>query len=49
MKKLKNEDLAKVNGGGISLAKIGMFGAVVSFIIGVVRGFARPFTCSSGK
>lgn len=49
MKKLKNEDLVKVNGGGFSFAKISMFGAVVSFFIGFVRGFTRPFTCRSGK
>lgn len=49
MKKLKNDDLAKVNGGGIKFSKIGMFGVVVSFVIGFISGFTRPLTCSSRK
>lgn len=49
MKKLKNEELTKVNGGGIKFTKVGILGAVVSFVIGFVSGMTRPFTCSSGK
>ena len=49
MEKLKNEELTKVNGGGIKFSKIGVLGAVVSFVIGFVSGMTRPLTCSSGK
>ena len=49
MKKLNNEELVKVSGGGISFSKIGILGAVVSFVIGFVSGMTRPLTCSSGK
>jgi hypothetical protein len=46
MIKLDNEDLKKINAGGISFGLgLAIAGAVV-FIIGVVDGFVRPLRCN---
>lgn len=46
MKKLKNNDLKKINGGGVS-ATIGiLIGAGIVFLIGLIDGYVRPLKCN---
>ncbi len=40
---LKNEELQNVVGGGIG--KWVVIGGLISFVIGVIDGFLRPFKC----
>ena len=40
---LKNEELQNVVGGGIG--KWVVIGGLISFIVGVIDGFLRPFKC----
>lgn len=46
MKKLKKNEMIKVNGGGISLSFGLLIGAGVVFIIGLIDGFVRPLQCN---
>ncbi len=46
MEKLKNNDLKKINGGGVS-ATIGiLIGAGIVFLIGLIDGYVRPLKCN---
>ncbi|MBQ8193182.1 MAG: class IIb bacteriocin, lactobin A/cerein 7B family [Bacilli bacterium] len=49
--KLKQEELINVNGGVFKLAagKILVLGGIAVFVIGLIGGYTRPSTCSSGK
>ena len=40
---LKNEELQNVIGGGIG--KWVVIGGLITFIVGVIDGFLRPFKC----
>jgi hypothetical protein len=40
---LKNEELQNVVGGGIG--KWVVIGGLISFVVGVIDGFLRPFKC----
>lgn len=43
---LEDEELKKVNGGGLSLwGAIGIVTGVI-FVIGVIDGFVRPLSCN---
>lgn len=43
---LEDEELKKVNGGGLSLwSAIGIVTGVI-FVIGVIDGFVRPLSCN---
>lgn len=44
MKKLNNEELCQINGGGNILLGLAAIG--VTFIIGVIDGFVRPLKCN---
>ena len=44
MKKLNDEDLAKINGGITGWAVVGI-GLVVTFVAGIIDGIARPKKC----
>ncbi len=46
---LKEEELIGIQGGAIKSSVIAIIGAGVVFIIGVINGLTRPYTCSSGK
>ncbi len=46
MKVLANEELMKVNGGGIGLQIAAGIAAVGIFLIGVLDGFLRPLACN---
>ena len=46
MIKLDNEDLKKINAGGISFGLGLAIAGALGFIIGVVDGFVRPLRCN---
>lgn len=48
---LKQEELININGGALRLTagKLLIAGGIAVFIIGLLSGFSRPSTCSSGK
>ncbi|MCM1371203.1 MAG: class IIb bacteriocin, lactobin A/cerein 7B family [Clostridium sp.] len=46
MKNLTNEELKKVNGGGISLGVGLLIAAGVVFLIGAIDGYVRPLRCN---
>ena len=45
MKKLKNEDLKEISGGGFSIGIAIAVAAVVSFVSGIISGIANPESC----
>ncbi len=45
MKQLKNEELQKIEGGGIGFTTGLIITAGVAFLIGVIDGFVRPLPC----
>ena len=48
MKKLNNEEMIKVKGGAFSYKLLlGIFGAGIVFVIGVVDGLINPRKCNS--
>ncbi len=46
MKKLNNEEMKYVSGGGISILGFFGIGSLVTFLAGVIDGFARPLKCN---
>lgn len=46
MKKLKNNDLKKINGGGVSATVGILIGAGIVFLIGLIDGYVRPLKCN---
>lgn len=42
MKRLKNEDLKSINGGGFSIGLAIGISAIVSFVSGIISGIANP-------
>jgi len=44
MKTLKNEELKKIQGGGLGACLL--IGAGVVFLIGVIDGYTRPLKCN---
>ena len=46
---LKEEELISIQGGAIKSGIIALIGAGVVFIIGVINGITRPYTCSSSR
>ena len=45
MKKIENEKLKEIYGGGFSLGSGLLIGGFVTFIIGVRGGYVRPLAC----
>ena len=45
MEKLKVEEMKQIVGGGITAWGALGIGAILTFIAGVIDGFARPFKC----
>ena len=45
MKRLKNEDLKNINGGGFSIGLAIAISAIVSFVSGIISGIANPEPC----
>ena len=46
MQKINNEDLKKINGGGMSFGIGALIGAGIVFLVGLVDGFVRPLKCN---
>ncbi len=46
MKKLKDNELKKVEGGGVNIGLWIGIGAGISFLIGLVDGIIRPLKCN---
>lgn len=42
---LKETELLEIKGGGINWTIVGIGGAVISFLIGLVDGYLRPLKC----
>ena len=45
MKKLNELDEKRIKGGGLSIAAIFGIGSLVTFIVGIFDGIARPLKC----
>lgn len=46
MRKLTNQELNKISGGGISWGLASLIAAGATFIIGVIDGYIRPLACN---
>ncbi len=46
MRKLTNEELLNVDGGGLKIGLAFALAAGVSFLIGVIDGIIRPLRCN---
>ena len=46
---LITEELINIQGGAIKSGVIAIIGAGIVFIIGVINGITRPYTCSSSR
>ena len=46
MKELTNEELVKLDGGGLSVWAIIGIAALVVFTIGIFDGYTRPLSCN---
>ncbi len=50
MNYLSDYELTKINGGAIRIGAVGaVIGAGVVFIIGLISGLTRPYSCVSNK
>lgn len=47
MENMTNKELYEVKGGGINLGMVAGFGAVASFIIGIIDGLINPKKCNN--
>ena len=47
MKKLNNEKLKEIKGGGINWSLMAGIGALTSFFIGVIDGLINPKKCNN--
>ena len=45
MKKINNNELKKINGGGISFGVAIIVSALVSLVAGIISGIANPDPC----
>lgn len=46
---LNNEELIAIQGGAIRGGLIAVIGAGIVFVIGLINGITRPYTCGSGR
>lgn len=47
MKKISNEQLKEVKGGGVNWSLVAGIGAVTSFLIGIIDGLINPKKCNN--
>lgn len=45
MKNLNDNELMKINGGGINLGIVALVAGGITFIIGIFDGIVRPLKC----
>ena len=43
--KLKDEELLKINGGEVNASVILGIAGAITFVVGIVDGFLRPYKC----
>ena len=43
---LTNEEMLKVSGGAVNWSIIGVAGAIVTLIAGIIDGYLRPLKCN---
>lgn len=46
MRKINQEELVSIQGGGLSVWAITGIAAAITFIVGVFDGFTRPLKCN---
>lgn len=46
MKKMNDEELKEINGGGLNIGAIVGIAAGITLLIGVIDGFVRPLKCN---
>ena len=46
MKKLNNNEMKKINGGGVNIGLWIGIGAGITFLIGLIDGIFRPLKCN---
>lgn len=46
MKNLSNNEMKKIDGGGVNVGLLMGIGAGISFLIGLVDGLIRPLRCN---
>ncbi len=46
MKNIEKEELKNITGGGLSVMGFFGIGSLITFLAGVVDGFARPLKCN---
>ena len=46
---LNDEELININGGAVKSAVLALVGAGIVFVIGVINGLTRPYTCNSSR
>ena len=46
MKRIKEEEMKKVKGGGVNWSLMAGIGAVASFLLGVIDGIINPKKCN---
>ncbi len=46
MKKLDKDEMKNISGGGLSVMGFFGIGALITFLAGVIDGFARPLKCN---
>ena len=46
MEKINNNELKKINGGGITFGTVIIVSALISFISGIISGIASPDACN---
>lgn len=46
MKKLKKDEMLKINGGAASFGVWALIGGGIVFLIGLIDGFVRPLKCN---
>lgn len=45
MKRIEEQELKQIYGGGFSFGIAGLIGAGITFLIGVIDGYIRPLAC----
>ncbi|MBQ8891742.1 MAG: hypothetical protein IJ068_02635 [Bacilli bacterium] len=46
MKNLNISEMKKIKGGGVSISAILGIGSLITFLAGIIDGFARPLKCN---
>ena len=47
MQKLTQEELLSINGGAVKASVLIAVGSAITFLVGIIDGFIRPYKCRS--